>query len=479
MSEDGFRATYGTGPEGVWAAPGRVNLIGEHTDYNDGFVMPFALPHATVAAVARRADGRLRLHTGSPDVPMRRRRTARRRTRTRRRRRLGRLPRGRHLGTARRRARDHRRRRPLREHRPHRRRAVLLGRARGRHRRRPQRSLRTRPGAVADRPALPARGERLRGRPHRDHGPDRLGLLHRGARPVARHPRPVAAPDPLRPRLPGPAAARRRHPGHPRPQRGRVRQAAVGLRGGGGAARRGGAAGHPVRGSRRRPRPDRGPRTAAAGTARGHRGPPRRARRGTAGDGRRARHRAGADGGPRLAARRLQGLLPGTGPGGGGRCGGGRPRRAHDRRRLRRFGDRAGGGVRGGEDRRGDRRCLRHGRSPRAAGLHRGAVGGGPCGWREPVRGGGGTGGRSAPAPSARRAGPSAPPRRAPFSVHHCGKPHHGPQRGTRRGNSIPAVFPFGRLCLLLPLRFWQRRWGPHGIRGRDTRVRHLVGDGC
>ncbi|MDX2852621.1 MULTISPECIES: galactokinase [Streptomycetaceae] len=69
MSEDGFRATYGTGPEGVWAAPGRVNLIGEHTDYNDGFVMPFALPHATVAAVARRADGRLRLHTGSPDVP--------------------------------------------------------------------------------------------------------------------------------------------------------------------------------------------------------------------------------------------------------------------------------------------------------------------------------------------------------------------------------------------------------------------------
>src|SRR5687767_7851564 len=46
-------------------APGRVNLIGEHTDYNDGFVMPFALPHTTVAAVARRADGRLRLHSGN------------------------------------------------------------------------------------------------------------------------------------------------------------------------------------------------------------------------------------------------------------------------------------------------------------------------------------------------------------------------------------------------------------------------------
>ncbi|MFI1167071.1 galactokinase [Streptomyces sp. NPDC020801] len=64
---DGFAELYGAEPEGVWAAPGRVNLIGEHTDYNDGFVMPFALPHVTVAAVARRTDGVLRLH--SADVP--------------------------------------------------------------------------------------------------------------------------------------------------------------------------------------------------------------------------------------------------------------------------------------------------------------------------------------------------------------------------------------------------------------------------
>ncbi|WP_128375909.1 galactokinase [Streptomyces cavernae] len=62
-----FTQLYGTEPEGVWAAPGRVNLIGEHTDYNDGFVMPFALPHTTVAAVARRTDGRLRLHSGDVD----------------------------------------------------------------------------------------------------------------------------------------------------------------------------------------------------------------------------------------------------------------------------------------------------------------------------------------------------------------------------------------------------------------------------
>lgn len=60
---DGFVALYGTEPDGVWAAPGRVNLIGEHTDYNDGFVMPFALPHTAVAAVSRREDGLLRLHS--------------------------------------------------------------------------------------------------------------------------------------------------------------------------------------------------------------------------------------------------------------------------------------------------------------------------------------------------------------------------------------------------------------------------------
>ena len=60
---DGFVELYAAAPEGVWSAPGRVNLIGEHTDYNDGFVMPFALPHTAVAAVSRRTDGVLRLHS--------------------------------------------------------------------------------------------------------------------------------------------------------------------------------------------------------------------------------------------------------------------------------------------------------------------------------------------------------------------------------------------------------------------------------
>ncbi|MEV5972601.1 galactokinase [Streptomyces sp. NPDC051921] len=60
---DGFAALYGAAPEGVWAAPGRVNLIGEYTDFNEGFVLPLALPHTAVAAASRRDDGLLRLHS--------------------------------------------------------------------------------------------------------------------------------------------------------------------------------------------------------------------------------------------------------------------------------------------------------------------------------------------------------------------------------------------------------------------------------
>ncbi|MBT2491768.1 galactokinase [Streptomyces sp. ISL-96] len=63
----GFTELYGAEPDGVWAAPGRVNLIGEYTDFNDGFVMPLALPHTAVAAVTRRDDGVLRLHSADAD----------------------------------------------------------------------------------------------------------------------------------------------------------------------------------------------------------------------------------------------------------------------------------------------------------------------------------------------------------------------------------------------------------------------------
>ncbi|MFD8425824.1 galactokinase [Streptomyces sp. NPDC059466] len=67
---EGFEELYGAAPEGVWAAPGRVNLIGEYTDFNEGFVMPLALPHTAVAAVSRRDDGVLRLHSADIEGPV-------------------------------------------------------------------------------------------------------------------------------------------------------------------------------------------------------------------------------------------------------------------------------------------------------------------------------------------------------------------------------------------------------------------------
>jgi galactokinase len=58
-----FRECYATAPEGSWRAPGRVNLIGEHTDYNEGLVLPFAISLSTVAAAARRGDDILELRS--------------------------------------------------------------------------------------------------------------------------------------------------------------------------------------------------------------------------------------------------------------------------------------------------------------------------------------------------------------------------------------------------------------------------------
>ncbi len=56
---DAFRQTTGFAPDGCWMAPGRVNLIGEHTDYNDGHVLPAAIARGIVVAAARRRDNAL------------------------------------------------------------------------------------------------------------------------------------------------------------------------------------------------------------------------------------------------------------------------------------------------------------------------------------------------------------------------------------------------------------------------------------
>lgn len=60
---EAFSAKYGEEPSGVWSSPGRVNLIGEHTDYNDGFVLPFATPHRTATAARLRTDRVLHIYS--------------------------------------------------------------------------------------------------------------------------------------------------------------------------------------------------------------------------------------------------------------------------------------------------------------------------------------------------------------------------------------------------------------------------------
>lgn len=60
-----FAERFGAEPVGTWSAPGRVNLIGEHTDYNDGFVLPFAIQHRTHVALAPRTDGVFRVRVAS------------------------------------------------------------------------------------------------------------------------------------------------------------------------------------------------------------------------------------------------------------------------------------------------------------------------------------------------------------------------------------------------------------------------------
>jgi galactokinase len=60
---DTYVNLYGTSPEFLVRAPGRANLIGEHTDYNDGFVMPLAVDRALYVAVGRRDDNKIRIHT--------------------------------------------------------------------------------------------------------------------------------------------------------------------------------------------------------------------------------------------------------------------------------------------------------------------------------------------------------------------------------------------------------------------------------
>jgi galactokinase len=64
QAAEAFRAVHQRDPEGVWVAPGRVNLIGEHTDYSGGLVLPMAIPQVCTVSAAARSDGSVSVCSG-------------------------------------------------------------------------------------------------------------------------------------------------------------------------------------------------------------------------------------------------------------------------------------------------------------------------------------------------------------------------------------------------------------------------------
>ena len=60
-----FEQVFGSSPEVVAEAPGRVNLLGEHTDYNDGYVLPTAIPQKMRVQLAPNGRQVFRLHAAS------------------------------------------------------------------------------------------------------------------------------------------------------------------------------------------------------------------------------------------------------------------------------------------------------------------------------------------------------------------------------------------------------------------------------
>ncbi|MEE1618173.1 galactokinase [Brachybacterium sp. J153] len=67
-AEARFVESFGYAPDGVWSAPGRVNIIGEHVDYQDGLCLPMAISHRCFAAAARTPTDRVRLRSVQDDV---------------------------------------------------------------------------------------------------------------------------------------------------------------------------------------------------------------------------------------------------------------------------------------------------------------------------------------------------------------------------------------------------------------------------
>jgi galactokinase len=64
-----FPTLFNCHPTAIADAPGRVNLIGEHTDYNGGFVLPTAIPQRTHLELSLRVDEFVRIWSDAPDCP--------------------------------------------------------------------------------------------------------------------------------------------------------------------------------------------------------------------------------------------------------------------------------------------------------------------------------------------------------------------------------------------------------------------------
>src|SRR5690606_40852730 len=60
--EHRYKTLFGTEPSHIVRSPGRINIIGEHTDYNEGFVLPTAIDKAIYVAVGRREDNQIQLY---------------------------------------------------------------------------------------------------------------------------------------------------------------------------------------------------------------------------------------------------------------------------------------------------------------------------------------------------------------------------------------------------------------------------------
>ncbi len=67
-AEQRFLESFGYAPDGVWSAPGRVNIIGEHVDYQDGLCLPMAISHRCFAAAARTPTNRLRVRSAQDEL---------------------------------------------------------------------------------------------------------------------------------------------------------------------------------------------------------------------------------------------------------------------------------------------------------------------------------------------------------------------------------------------------------------------------